>query len=108
MEQSGVTLVRIRGSVNLRATVIGGLAFLGVYVVSELSPVNNPNTFAGFIDGNCLWHKVVMVPTDTSRYVEVDIKSKRRLIDDQIVFAISAVAQAVTYNYAFKTLIRGG
>lgn len=108
MEQSGVTLVRVRGEVNLRATVIGGLAFLGLYVVSELSPVNNPVTFAGFIDSQCLWRDSVMVPVDTSRHIAIDVKAQRKLKDDQVVFAISSVAQTITNQYAFRCLIRGG
>lgn len=108
MEQSGVTLLRIRGTVLLRATVVGALAYMAIYSVHENAPVNNPNTLAGFIDSNCLWRSLVMVPIDRPMRIELDVKAQRRLQDDQLVFAISAVAQTVTYSFGLRCLLRGG
>lgn len=108
MEQSGVTLLRIRGTVLLRATVTGALAYMAIFAVHENAPINNPNTLAGFIDSNCLWRSVTMVPTDTVHRLELDVKAQRRLQDDQLVFAISAVAQTVTYSFGLRCLLRGG
>lgn len=108
LEASSVTLTRIRGDVSVRATVIGGVAFAMVYVAHVATAGIAPNTFAGFIDGNVLWFKVLQVPTTEPVRVELDIKARRRLENEQVIFAISAAAQTVTYMFNLRCLLLGG
>lgn len=49
-----------------------------------------------------------MVPIDTARHLEIDIKAKRKLENDYIYFSIFAVAQSVTYVSNFRVLLTRG
>lgn len=106
VEAGGATLYRIRGDISLRATVIGGLAYMAIYCIgaNETAPV--VATAAGLVSGDLLWSKVVMVPIDTPRSFEIDVRVKRKLENDQIVFCIFAAAQTVTYLGNWRCLIR--
>lgn len=81
---------------------------MGIYVIGNAENVPLPNTQAGLITGDCLWQDAIMVPIDTPRYYELDLKAKRRLENDRVVFVLAAVAQTVTYMGTWRTLIKGG
>lgn len=108
LEQGGVTLVRMRGTISLRATVLGGICFFGIYVVSELSPANPPSSLAGLLDGDCLIHRSLMIGTTEPRVIEIDIKAKRRLTDDQVVLVVEAIGQTVISQFSIRALLLGG
>lgn len=105
VEAGSCTLVRIRGQVSFRATVIGGLAYMGVYAIGASEGVPDPSTTGGQVSGDMLWSTIEMVPTDTSRKLEVDIKAKRRLEDDQVIFVIKSLGQTLTWAANFRCLI---
>lgn len=106
VEAGGATLLRIRGAVNLRATVIGGLALLAIVKIDEGGTFANLNTAAAFYSGDVLWYDTVMVPTDTARHIEIDVRTRRRLERDAVYFIIYAVAQTITYAGHWRVLIR--
>jgi len=110
MEAGAVTLARIRGEFNLRATVLGGFAYVGIYVIGATEGAPLPNAFTSYISGEMLFHDCVMVPVSPQEPYHgiIDIKVKRRLEGDRVVFGISAVAQTVTYTYGLRCLLLGG
>lgn len=108
MEPGGATLVRIRLSVSLRATVVGGLAYMAVVRIGDNEALLNVNTLQQFISGDVLWYKTVMVNLTGDNQHEVDIRSSRKLEADSVVFVLAAVAQTVTYAISARCLLLGG
>lgn len=114
LEAGSVTLVRIRGQLTARATVIGAVASFGIWALDESEGATfNVNADAGaaaaLFDGTLLWawHGIVPSPNDVMR-LDIDIKSKRRLQGTQIVFTCASRAQATTWVYAARALLVGG
>lgn len=105
-EPGGTTLLRVVGDVSLRATVIGGLAYMALYVAGIGESITL-NSGADVISGDVLWQDMVMVPIDTNRQFHIDTKVRRKLENDSIVFSIRAVAQTVTYAGQWRALLRG-
>lgn len=111
MEPGGVTLVRIRLAVSLRATIIGGLAYMAVVRIGDNEALLNVNTLQQFISGDVLWYRTVMVNIAANGGVneyDVDIKSGRKLEADSVVFVLGAVAQTITYAISARCLLLGG
>lgn len=107
VEAGSATLLRIRGSVNMRATVVGGLAYMYVICHGNDESVFSAATSSLVItSGDILWQDVYMVGTVNPVHVEVDIPVKRRLENDKVEWIISAVAQTIVYNAQFRALIR--
>jgi len=105
VEAGGCTLLRIRGTINVRATVIGGLAYMALYTAGVGESVTL-NSAAQIASGDTLWHDLIMVPIDTSRHIEIDVKAKRLLENDAVIFSIRAVAQTVTYCGQWRALLK--
>jgi len=108
LEAGSMTLTRIRGAFNLRATVLGGLAFCSIAVIGDTEGAENPSSFTAYVTGDTLWHGMYMVSVNEPTHVDVDIKSARRLENDRVVFSISAVAQTITYTFNLRCLLLGG
>lgn len=108
MEAGGVTLIRVRMTVVLRAITLGAFCHMAVYVIGAAETVPLPSALAGLITGDTLWFTTRMLSVADPQWVEVDIKSKRRLENDQVVFAISAIGQNLNYALSARCLIRGG
>lgn len=107
VEAGAATLLRIRGSVNLRATVVGGLAFMYIIAHGDTEPNFNAATSAlSITSGDILWQDHYMIGTAEPRHVEIDVRVKRRLENDRVEWIISAVAQTIVYSANFRALIR--
>lgn len=107
IEAGSMTLSRIRGHVNLRATVVGGIAFVAIFVIGENEANVAPSAFASYITGDTLFHRAVMVSVNEPVLLELDIKARRRLENDVVVMSVSAVAQAITYQWGLRCLCTG-
>lgn len=107
VESGATTLARIRGSVSWRSTVVGGIAYFAIMVIDANEGPPNPANIAVFLRGDLLWHSVQMSLIDTTRNLEFDVKTKRRLENDQVVFLVGAIAQAVTYVMSGRCLLLG-
>lgn len=115
MEESGATLLRVRGFFCARATVIGALAHIAIYVPDEALTVAaggalDPTQFGNFIRGDLIFHGVFTVPVGANAaplMVPIDVKARRRLADQNVMFAIKATAQAVTWTMSGRCLLRG-
>lgn len=105
VEPGGATLLRIRGTLNVRATVIGGVAFMYIAVAGANETLAAATDASTIISGDMLWTYHLMVPVDTTREVEIDVRSKRKLENDRVVFVITGVAQTITYTANFRALI---
>lgn len=91
----------------MRATVVGGLAYMYVICHGNDESVFSAATSSLVItSGDILWQDVYMVGTVNPVHVEVDIPVKRRLENDKVEWIISAVAQTIVYNAQFRALIR--
>lgn len=108
VEAGACTLYRIRGTINVRATVIGGLAYMAVIVQGATEAVPSMAGPSQITSGDVLWHDLHMVPIDTSRHIEIDVRVKRRLENDVVYFVIAGVAQTITYAGTWRALIRSG
>lgn len=116
MEEGGVTLLRVRGSFCARATVVGALAHCAIFAVDEnVAPAFggalDPRLFSQFIRGDLLWHAVFMVPLAANAeplVVPLDIKARRKLEDTSVTFVVTATAQAVTWTFSGRCLVKGG
>jgi len=108
VEPGGCTLQRIIGQVSLRSGVAGSLAFMYIMKLGSFESAQNPAGFTPVISGDTLWQYATMVTAATGhvQVIDVDIRVKRKLEDDQVVFGIAAVGQALTYYTNFRALIR--
>lgn len=108
LESSGPTLVRVVGQVNLRATVLGALAFMHLIVVDDdagFGAALDPSQFESIREGHVIWRYQCMVPIDTNRTLEVDTTVQRKMVDQQLLFILAAVGAGVTYNSGFRVLL---
>lgn len=106
-EAGGTTLLRIRAGLDIRATVAGAALYVSIVRKGSNEAAPNPNSAAAIIDGDTLWYGIYMVPIDTVRHIDIDVKVKRRLEDDQIVMNVQALAQTVTYLMWARALLLG-
>lgn len=106
VEAGGATLLRVIGDVSVRATVLGAVAYAAIYCIGQNEGPLQLNTGIEIISGDVLWQDVWMVPVDTNRQFHVDIRSKRRLENDRVIFSIRAVAQTVTYAGQWRALMK--
>lgn len=103
MEASACTLMRIRGFVNLQNTAATvNLVTMCIYVAHGDLAARNPTIFdQAFRYGGTLWHMQLLLPSTAyagfNEMVELDIKSKRRLENQSVVFAVIGVT---TFQYA--------
>lgn len=108
MEQSGVLLTRIRGHLAMRATIIGGLAFVAIMVIGDTETPPAPSAFDSLRHSELLWRWSGMVGTTEPRIIEIDVKAKRRLDDDRVVMVIEAIGQTLIYQWVARALLIGG
>lgn len=106
VEAGGATLLRIRGSIDMRATVVGGLAFMYIAVLGSAETVHAATNVLAITSGDTLWQDVRMVSTAEPVHIEIDVRSKRRLENDQVVFVVSSIAQSTTFSAQFRALIK--
>lgn len=99
-------MLRIRGAISLRATVVGGLALMCVWALGENETPRVLNTASAFYSGDVLWWDTRMVPTTEPVHYEIDVRAKRKLENDSVWFSIFAVAQAITYAGHWRALIQ--
>lgn len=100
LEPEGPTLVRIRGYITVTATVATAFSYwMGLWVGdvdsgAGLAAHGDPGTVQNLIDDDWLWwtsgraeaRTLLTAPYYVDRY-EVDIKSKRRLKDQQVILS---------------------
>lgn len=111
LEPGGITLVRLRLSIGLRATVVGAFCHMGVWVIGAAETAPTPSTFAALMSGDCIWWDtrfIALQANATPEHVEADIRAKRRLENDRVVFVLSAIAQNVTFVLGARALLKGG
>jgi len=104
-EPGGATLLRIRGQVDLRAAAAGGVALMAIFKLGALEPSPIMTTALALTSGDVLWEEMVMVSSTVPTHVEVDIKAKRKLENDAVVFSIFSVAVATIYFVNFRALL---
>lgn len=108
VEAGGVTLVRIRGRINLRATIVGGVAFCYIIAHGQTEATFAATAADALTNGDVLWQDHFMVPTSVPMEpIEIDVKSSRKLEQDRVVFVLTAVAQGITYTANFRALLMG-
>jgi len=113
LESGGATVVRVRGWFSARATVIGGIVGVTIFVRDDdeaagIGLANIPLTLEGDLaSGQILWRYSTQVPIDV-RQVEFDIKVKRRLQDSRITLAVASYGQTTLWHYSARALIVGG
>jgi len=110
LEPGGTTLLRIRGWLAYRATVIGCYVRMGIWASQSdstgITGTHDPSALAGVINGELLWWMGDIAPIDTSRRLEIDVKAKRKLENHYIHFTIAPVAQAVAWVAGARLLLR--
>lgn len=112
LEAAGPTLVRIRGSLSYRATIVGAIVTAGIFhhddqINPTLGSVYDPTVFESFKEGELMWWFIDIAPIDTTRRIEIDVKAKRRLRDHNVTFVLRATAQGITWVYGGRALLRG-
>jgi len=112
VEPGGVTLLRIRGWLNVTTALNNSPFWAGIYV-SESTPFTgagtdtDPGVFAGIINGDLVWWNMGMVhaaPEDPYR-IEIDVKAKRKLESENVTFRILSGANALTYVMGARCLL---
>lgn len=106
VEAGACTLLRIRGQLSVRATVVGGIGLFALIRLGSNEVAQSLLTQNQITSGDMLWSYQVGIPVDTVHVYDIDVKSKRKLEDDRIVFVRRAVAQSVTLFWNFRALMR--
>lgn len=116
MEQGGATLVRVRASIALVATVVGSVAGVGIFHADEaVNPVfggnYDPLVFSQLIRGDVLYFRRLLVGAVDPIAWEIDVRVKRKLQDSQVHLVVAVPAASagdVTGTWSARALIRGG
>jgi len=113
LEAAGVTCLAIKGCFSLRATVLGAIAHVGIInqdanLVPTFGADNDPGAAAWLFNGDVMYWYCCVVPIDTTHIVPFDVQAKRRLVDSNVNFVVSARAQAVTWQMGARALLKGG
>lgn len=106
VEAGGATLLRIRGQVNLASSVLGGVAWMYIVCHGFNEPTFVATDALTIVSGDVIWQDHYYLAANLPVHVEIDVKSKRRLENDRVIFVISAVAQTITWTSNFRCLIK--
>jgi len=106
VEAGGATLLRIRAQINLASSVLGGIAWMYIIVHGFNEPTFVATDALTITSGDVIWQDHYYLAANLPVHVDVDIKSKRRLENDRVIFVLSAIAQTITWTSNFRCLIR--
>lgn len=109
IESDGMTLVRIRGQISYYATVVGGIVYIGIFVLdSDTTVYPTPTTLPAHIHSERIWSHCGFAPLIANGppgQVEVDIRAKRKLASEKVIMVVQSVAQTVTIAYQLRCLL---
>jgi len=113
LEQAGVTVARVRGCFACRATLVGTIVAVTIIAYDAQEVIGGgsgqPLTLQGDLaSGQVLWRWTTIVPTDTTRHTEFDIRVKRRLQETRIALVVTSFVNATTWHYSARALLLGG
>lgn len=106
-EPGAAVLMRIRGGVSYHATTLTGSVYFSLIEHSQAAVPFTPNTAAAIFDGNVLWTHMGNPPNDANdRYVEIDVRVKRKLENSIISLMVETVVNSAVVSFWTRCLLK--